>query len=118
MEITALKGIGEKTAKLFYRLGITEAEDLLRYYPRDYEQFQPPVPIAEAAVGEKTAIRGVITGNMTVKHVRNLQILNFTVQDATGTVQITYFNMPYLKNTLKKGIFHIFRGLLDRKSVV
>ena len=116
MEITALKGIGEKTAKLFYRLGITEAEDLLRYYPRDYEQFQPPVPIAEAAVGEKTAIRGVITGNMTVKHVRNLQILNFTVQYATGTVQITYFNMPYLKNTLKKGIFHIFRGLLQKQG--
>ncbi len=35
MEITALKGIGEKTAKLFGRLGIAKAEDLLRYYPRD-----------------------------------------------------------------------------------
>ena len=38
MEITALKGIGEKTAKLFYRLGITEAEDLLRYHPRRYHR--------------------------------------------------------------------------------
>lgn len=116
MEITALKGIGEKTAKLFAKLGITEAEDLLRYYPRDYEQFQQPLPIAEAVVGEKTAIRGVITGNMTVKHVRNLQILNVTVQDATGTVQVTFFNMPYLKNTLKKGVFHIFRGLLQKQG--
>lgn len=116
MEITALKGIGEKTAKLFYKLGIREAEDLLRYYPRDYEQFKQPVPIAEAVAGEKTAIRGIITGNMAVKHVRSLQILNFTVQDATGTVQMTFFNMPYLKNTLKKDVFHIFRGLLQKQG--
>ena len=116
MEITALKGIGEKTAKLFGRLGIAKAEDLLRYYPRDYEQFQPPVPIAEAPVGEKTAIRGIVIGNMTVKQVRSLQILNAAVQDATGTVQITFFNMPYLKSTLKKGVFHIFRGQLQKQG--
>lgn len=116
MEITALKGIGEKTAKLFNKLGITEADDLLRYYPRDYEQFRSSLPIAEAEAGEKTAIRGVIIGNMTVKHVRNLQILNFTVQDATGMVQMTFFNMPYLKSTLKKGVFYIFRGLLQKQG--
>ena len=67
MEITALKGVGEKTAKLFAKLGITATEDLLCYYPRDYEQFQAPLTIAEAEAGEKAAIRGVITGNMAAK---------------------------------------------------
>ena len=116
MDIIALKGIGEKTAKLFSKLGITQAEELLHYYPKDYEQFEPPVAIAKAAAGERVAIRGVITGNMAVKHIRNLSILNFTVQDASGTMQMTYFNMPYLKNTLKKGTFYIFRGLLQQKG--
>lgn len=111
-----MKGIGEKTAGLFAKLGIRTTKDLLRYYPKDYEQFMPPVTVSEAAVGERTAFRGVITGNMAVKHVRNLSILNFTVQDATGAVQMTYFNMPYLKNTLKKGTFYIFRGLLQKKG--
>ena len=116
MDIIALKGIGEKTAKLFSKLGITQAEELLHYYPKDYEQFEPPVAIAKAPLGERVAIRGVITGNMAVKHIRNLNILNFTVQDASGTMQMTYFNMPYLKNTLKKGTFYIFRGLLQQKG--
>ena len=116
MDIIALKGIGEKTAKLFSKLGITQAEELLHYYPKDYEQFEPPVAIAKAPAGERVAIRGVITGNMAVKHIRNLSILNFTVQDASGTMQMTYFNMPYLKNTLKKGTFYIFRGLLQQKG--
>lgn len=117
MEITRLKGIGEKTAKLFAKLGITTADDLLHYYPRDYDQFYPPVQIAEASAGERVAVRGIITGNMTSKHVRNLNILNFTIQDASGMMQLTYFNMPYLKNTLKKNTFYIFRGLVQKKGV-
>lgn len=116
MDITALKGIGEKSAGLFNRLGIATTEELLRYYPKDYEQFRAPYLIADAPVGERTAIRGVITGNMTVKHVRNLNILSFTVQDASGSLQMTYFNMPYLKNSLKKGTFYVFYGLLQRKG--
>lgn len=116
MEITALKGIGEKSAGLFAKLGITTTKDLLHYYPRDYEQFRAPYLITDAPVGERVAVRGVITGNMTLRHVRNLNILNFTLQDASGTLQMTYFNMPYLKNSLKKGTFYVFCGLLQQKG--
>ena len=116
MDITSLKGIGEKTAKLFSKLGITTAEELLHYYPRDYEQFNNPVPIIEAPTGERVAVRATIIGNMSSKHVRNLNILNFTIKDYSGEIQMTYFNMPYLKNTLKKGSFYIFRGLLQKKG--
>lgn len=116
MEITALKGVGQKTAGLFAKLGITTAEQLLTYYPRDYESFSPYVPISQIRAGERFAVKGVIEGNMTVRHVRNLNILNFVVKDAYGAVQMTYFNMPYLKNSLKKGRFYIFRGLVSQKG--
>lgn len=116
MDITTLKGIGEKTARLFEKLDIRTAQDLLHYYPRDYEQYKPCVSIENAAAGEMVSIRGTITGTMTVKHIRNLSILNFVVQDTTGTVAMTYFNMPYLKNSLKKGTYYIFRGLLQQKG--
>lgn len=116
MDITALKGIGEKTAGFFAKLDITSVQDLLHYYPRDYEQYKPYVSIDDAVTGEVVAIRGIVVGNMTVKHIRNLNIMNFTVQDAAGTIQMTYFNMPYLKNSLKKGTYYIFRGLLQQKG--
>ena len=116
MDITSLKGIGEKTAKLFAKLNISTTEEILHYYPRDYEKFEAPIPISQAPIGERAAIRGTITGNMTARHVRNLNILNFTVQDASGMMQMTYFNMPYLKNTLKKGSFYIFRGIIQEKG--
>ena len=37
MDLNNLKGIGEKTEKLFYKAGIEKVNDLLRYYPRYYE---------------------------------------------------------------------------------
>ena len=35
--ITSLKGIGEKTAKLFAKLGVETVEELLHDYPRAYD---------------------------------------------------------------------------------
>ena len=40
--ITAVKGIGEKTAKLFQKIGVGTVEELLHYYPRGYDTFQEP----------------------------------------------------------------------------
>lgn len=40
--VTSLKGIGDKTAGLFARLGVQTVEDLLHYYPRAYDTFREP----------------------------------------------------------------------------
>lgn len=45
--ITSLKGIGEKSAGLFKRLGVENVEDLLHDYPRAYDTCEPPVPIGQ-----------------------------------------------------------------------
>ena len=46
-DVRYLKGVGEKTEKLFFRLGIYDTEDLLHYYPRNYDAFEAPVDIAD-----------------------------------------------------------------------
>lgn len=45
-DIISIKGIGDKTAKLFYRMGIYTVKDLLEFYPRDYQTFENPIPIS------------------------------------------------------------------------
>ena len=42
--IQYLKGVGEKRARLYARLGIATIGDLLEHYPRDYIDFSHPVP--------------------------------------------------------------------------
>ncbi len=114
--ITSLKGVGEKTAKLFAKLNIQNIEELLHNYPRDYETFSQPTLIQDAVSGEFCSIRACLVGNITAKKVRNLTILNFTVKDTSGEVFMTYFNTPYIKNVLKKGYFYIFRGIPQNKN--
>ena len=115
-DIIQLKGIGEKTAKLFYKLNIRTVGELLQNYPRDYETFSPPLFTSDITSGELCSIRACLIGNITSKKVRNLTVTNFAVKDGTGEVFMTYFNMPYVKNIVKKGYFYIFRGIPQRKN--
>mgnify|MGYP001084028371 CR=1 FL=1 len=55
-----LKGVGEKTEKLFQKIGITTAEELLRYYPRTYDIYEEPVEIASAEEDKTVSIRATI----------------------------------------------------------
>ena len=50
--LQTLKGVGEKTEKLFFKLGIYDTEDLLHYYPRNYDAFEAPVDIADLGRGD------------------------------------------------------------------
>ena len=113
-----IKGIGEKTQKLFQKLDIYTVGDLLHHYPRDYETFKEPVLISEAVPGEVCAVRVCVVGIPNLKKIRNLNILNVNVRDASGGMQLTFFNMPFLKNILKSGGFYIFRGLIQTRGPV
>lgn len=114
--ILELKGIGEKTQKLFAKVNIVTVGDLLHHYPRDYETFREPEPIAKLKVGEVCTIQATVCGTVNVKKVRSLTILNALVQDASGGLMLTFFNMPFLKNVLKPGSSHIFRGRVQSKG--
>lgn len=111
--ITSIKGVGEKTAKLFQKLDIFTVGDLVSHYPRDYETFQEPVTIGEAKPGELCAVYASVTAIPNQKKVRNLTILNVNIRDNTGNMQLTFFNMPFLKKVLKPGGFYMFRGLVQ-----
>lgn len=111
-----LKGVGEKTEKLFQKVGIRDTEDLLRYYPRDYEAYEEPVSVSEVEEGTLTAIRASVVTGVYVNQVRNLQIVTVTVADGSGRLALTWFNVPYLRSTLKKGSIFIFRGRIVRKQ--
>ncbi|MDE5938653.1 MAG: ATP-dependent DNA helicase RecG [Lachnospiraceae bacterium] len=116
MDIRTLKGVGEKTAALFEKLHVYTAEELVFYYPRDYEQFSLPVPLDKAPAEEITAVEGYLAGNVATRHVRGLSITTFEASCEGGSLYLTYFNMPYLKNSLKRGQPYIFRGCLHRRK--
>lgn len=111
-EITKLKGIGNKNALLFKKLNIQTLGDLVHHFPKDFELFEEPLKADSLPVNCKASFVGRICKEPSVLFLKGKSILNFYACDETGTVKITYFNMPYLKRTLTVGSIYIFYGIV------
>ena len=94
--IRTLKGVGEKRAALYEKMGIRTLWDLLGHYPRAYEDWSHPVLIRDAVPGEPCCIRGWAANSPTEHRVRKgMTLYKFRVTDGYGSVQVTLFNNPY-----------------------
>lgn len=110
-EITNIRGIGEKTALFYHKLNIYTVHDLIQYYPRDYEEWKDIVLISEICTDQVQAIRATVSGAPQTVHIkRNMSITTVQVKDSSGACELTYFNMPYMKNALQAGKQYILRG--------
>lgn len=108
--IAELKGIGEKTQRLFAKVGIETAGDLIRYYPRGYDVYEEAVPIGELEEGKVQTVTGMIFGRVQVSGSRKLQVTTLMLKDLTGTLKVIWFRMPFLRNTFAKGGAVTLRG--------
>ncbi len=113
--VIKLKGIGEKTAKLFDKLGIYTISDLINYFPRDYESFDEPVEISNAPLGVTVTLKLTVFSSLQWKKIRKLTIGTGMAGDETGKVSIIFFNSPYLKSVIRPGDTYLMRGKLKKE---
>ena len=113
--ISSLKGIGTKTEKLYAKIGVETVEDLLIYYPRDYDIFRKPVTIGSISEGI-AAVEGMVIKTPEKKESGNLQIITTMIRDESGVLTLTWYNMPFLVKTLQPGSRYVFRGRVRKKN--
>lgn len=115
MNIREVKGIGEKTEKLFNKLGVYTAEELLEYYPRAYDEYKAPVTVKELDNEAVAAFKCIIAGTPSVRQAGKLSILAVNCRDENGdTIIVKWYNMPFLKSRFRIGMHFIFRGKLSK----
>lgn len=114
--IDSLKGIGAKTKQTFEKAGIETLEDLIHYYPREYERYEAPVPVMELKEGMYAAVSGRLLAPLQTRYVRGLSITSGLFGDGLESILVSWFNMPYLKNSLRSGVPYIFRGKIKAKG--
>lgn len=114
--IHELKGIGDKTENLFHKIGVKSIGDLLRYFPRGYDVYEEPVPIAELETGKVYTISGVIQGKVQLAGRPNMQIISVNVRDRSGSLKVVWYRMPFLKNTLSEHQEITLRGSVTQKK--
>ena len=110
-EIKYVKGVGPARAVLLNKLGIYTLEDLITYFPRDYEDRSKPKLISDVQDGEEVLIEAICASKMTEARIRkNMTIYKMIVKDESGTCKITWFNQKYLKNRFEIGKTYKFYG--------
>ena len=113
--LTDLKGVGEKTGKLFERLGIRTVRDLLSYYPRDYQAYERPVPIGQLKEQRIMSVESALATSADLLRFNRMQLVSAPIRDLTGSLQLAWYNMPYMRSHLKTGEMYVFRGRVAKK---
>jgi ATP-dependent DNA helicase RecG len=87
------------------RLDIRTVSDLLRHLPMRYEREAAQTTIRDLAFDVIGSAQGVLLNTRVFPRVgRKMGRFQATLQDATGTLALTWFNMPYLKDQLHPGM--------------
>ncbi len=108
-----LKGVGEKMAAAYARLHVYTVEDLLRHFPRAYEDWSQVVRIADAPVGEPCCVRATVLTDVQTHFIRKgMTLFKFTASDGKNGMQVTLFNNKYLANRIKRGREYLFFGTI------
>lgn len=113
-DIVTIKGIGEKTAALFYKMNIYTVEDLLLNLPKGFTCFEEPVCPSKEDNGNVISIPGIpVSGSIVSKKNGRYHISLAKIKCGDTIVSVRFFNMPYIRNVLKPGQAYILRGVIN-----
>lgn len=114
MEITYLKGVGPARAKLYNKLGIETAEQLVEFYPRDYVDFTDIKPISELASGEAGTFRAVVKRKQApFSEYARIAVYKAELTDGKDTVTAVFFNSKFTFDKLKVNEEYLFYGRVN-----
>ena len=112
--LTALPGVGPKSAEKFKKLGLESLQDLLLYFPFRYEDFKSR-NVLDLEDGEKAVISGIVATPANVQYYgykRNR--LRFTIKQGEVAIAVNFFNQPYLADKIELGATVAIFGKWDK----
>ena len=114
-DIRSIRGVGEKRACLFEKLGIRNLRELIGWFPRDYEDRSRIKAIADTVDGETVCVRAMIAGEVRLSRVRRgLDIAKVRAVDGQSVLELTFFNQSFVKTALHRGETYTFYGQIRR----
>lgn len=117
-DISKVKGVGVKTKSLLLKLGIDTKAALLSYFPRTYDKYGDVTPIRSCKANCVTVIYASLTSAPVLKIMGKKNVVVAEVYDGSGSLELIWYNMPFIKSKLKKGIHYVFRGKVMRKGSI
>lgn len=100
--LTAIKGVGPRTAEQFAAAGLHTVGDLIHFLPRKHDDFSEVVAVAQIKPG-RVSVRGSFSGVVTRRVRRGMTVTEAVLSDGTSKVPVVWFNQGYRAEQLKEG---------------
>ncbi len=115
-DITGLKGIGAKKKEQLNQAGIYTVEDLLEYYPVKYKDRRNIIKAIDAGADRDSLVAGELLKIQIRPLSGKRSMITCTLRDESCYFYATFFNMPYLRNTLKIGQRYVLFGRMRPRN--
>ncbi len=115
-DIKYIRGVGEKRAELFNKLGIFDVRSLLGFYPRKYQDWSREMTAAQCESGENACIRATLISPVREHLIRKgMTVYKCSFTDGETTIRVTLFNNKYLAKSLRQYKEYVLFGRIDKK---
>lgn len=114
-KIEALGGVYKRFSRPLEKLGIVRLGDLLYHIPSRYEDFSIVSKIGDLQPGEVVTVRGKVLSVNNRYARRGFTIQKAKVGDDSGTIDLVWFNQPYIAKNLAEGDEISVSGKADAK---
>lgn len=117
-DIRYLKGVGEKTARLYNKLGIFTVDDLIRHYPRKYLDYSNTVSVKDAPPDTPVFIKATMITPVKESMIRKgLTLYKCNFSDGETVIRVTIFNNKYLAKALRTFDDYILYGKVEKTFI-
>lgn len=100
------------------KLGLETIGDLLYHFPARYDTETEVKKIADISPGETVTLFGRVHGLKTRKAwVRKIPMSEGTLTDESGSIEIVWFNQPYIAKMVGEGSMVEVRGKVSQRRV-
>lgn len=114
-DIKYIKGVGEKRAELFNKLGIYDVGQLIHFYPRKYEDWSDLKPVQECESGDTVCVKAMLMTVVKEHKIRKgMTVFKCDFSDGETTIHVTLFNNKYLAKSLRQYNDYILYGKIEK----
>lgn len=115
-DISKVKGVGDKFAKLLKKKDILTVKDAIRYYPRDYEDYTKIVDIEDLKEGEECCFVASASRISQVNFRNKKKPFTCVLRDDSSSIRASFFAQAYLREKLCSGDKFLFHAKIKSGS--
>ncbi|MDD4368652.1 MAG: ATP-dependent DNA helicase RecG [Oscillospiraceae bacterium] len=112
--VSRLTAVSQRRTQMLARLNVHTILDLLRLFPRQYEDWTRLLPIADLPEGTDVVFKAEVARAPALQRRGRQSTVRTVLKDDSGMLKAVWFNQPWQADKLSRGLTAYFRGRLRR----